>query len=145
MADSSGGVILVCIKRIFTDFDIDCEYAIVLSYRMVRGDKMIAQMWEPHQTSAFLNAAFIKLYIFLTGTVTGVALYLNIMGTFVKVGVTVLFYRTFRKVCDHMILSLMCVFFMAVSAKNSITQTSHTPNQLKTFKFLALDANIFVH
>ncbi len=26
-----------------------------------------------------------------------------------------------------------------------VTQTSHTPNQLKTFKFLALDANIFVH
>ena len=26
-----------------------------------------------------------------------------------------------------------------------LTQTSHTPNQLKTFKFLALDANIFVH
>ncbi|MEY8335851.1 hypothetical protein AALB53_22645 [Lachnospiraceae bacterium 47-T17] len=28
---------------------------------------------------------------------------------------------------------------------NLFTQTSHTPNQLKTFKFLALDANIFVH
>jgi len=29
--------------------------------------------------------------------------------------------------------------------KHYVTQTSHTPNQLKTFKFLALDANIFVH
>ena len=31
------------------------------------------------------------------------------------------------------------------NGKEFITQTSHTPNQLKTFKFLALDANIFVH
>ena len=98
------GVILVCIKRIFTDFDIDCEYAIALSYRMARGDKMIVQMWEPHQTSAFLNAIFIKIYLFLTGTVTGIALYLNIMGTLAKAGVAIVFYRTFRKICDHKIL-----------------------------------------
>lgn len=114
------GVILVCIKRIFTDFDIDCEYAIALSYRMARGDKMIVQMWEPHQTSAFLNAIFIKIYLFLTGTVTGIALYLNIMGTLAKAGVAIVFYRTFRKICDHKILFLMCSFFMTVCAKNSI-------------------------
>ncbi len=36
-------------------------------------------------------------------------------------------------------------FFLAARIQDRITQTSHTPNQLKTFKFLALDANIFVH
>lgn len=115
-----GGIILVSIKRIFTDFDIDCEYAIALSYRMVRGDHMIAQMWEPHQTSAFLNAVFIAIYLQVTGTTTGIALYLNVVGLAVKVGVTYVFYRTFRKFCNQYILFLMCSFFLTVNAKNSI-------------------------
>lgn len=114
------GVILVSIKRVFTDFDIDCEYAIAMSYRMARGDHMIAQMWEPHQTSAFFNAILIAIYLFFTGTTTGIALYLNVMGLAVKLGVAWLFYRTFRKFCDRDILFLMCAFFLTVNAKNYI-------------------------
>lgn len=114
------GVILANIKRVFLDFDVDCEYAIALSYRMARGDHMIAQMWEPHQTSAFLNAIFIKIYLLLTGTTTGIALYLNIVGLGAKLGVAYVFYRTFRKYCDSSILFFMCAFFMTVNAKNFI-------------------------
>lgn len=115
-----GGVVLVSIKRIFTDFNIDCEYAIALSYRMVRGDRMIAQMWEPHQTSAFLNAFFIAIYLLLTGTTTGIAIYLNAVGLAVKLGVAYLFYRTFVKYCNRDILFLMTSFFLTVNAKESI-------------------------
>lgn len=79
---------------------------------------MVTQMWEPHQTSAFLNAIFIKIYMALTGTTTGIALYLNIVGLGVKLGVTYIFYQTFRKYCDKNILFLMCSFFMTVNAKN---------------------------
>lgn len=114
------GVILVNIKRIFMDIGSDYEYAITQSYRMVRGDHMVAQMWEPHQTSAFLNAIFIKIYMALTGTTTGIALYLNIVGAGVKSGVVYIFYRTVRKYCDKNILFLMCAFFMAVNAKGFI-------------------------
>ena len=115
-----GGVILVSIKRVFTDFNIDGEYAIVLSYRMVRGDHMIAQMWEPHQTSAFLNAFFIAIYLWVTGTTTGIALYLNIVGLMAKLGVAYVFYRTFCKFCNRNILFLMTTFFLTVNAKESI-------------------------
>lgn len=114
-----GGVVLVNIKRIFTDFDIDCEYAIVLSYRMARGDSMISQMWEPHQTSAFMNAALIKLYLFLTGTNTGVALYLNAVGILARLGVAYVFHRSLEKYCDRTVLFFMCAFFLTVNAKNS--------------------------
>lgn len=114
----SVGVLLANIKRVFVDFDVDCEYALVQSYRLVRGDHMIAQMWEPHQTSAFLNAMFLKPYLALTGTTTGIALYLNIAGLGVKAAVAYLFYRTFRKVCERDILFFMCAFFMTVNAKN---------------------------
>lgn len=119
-ASYRGGVILVSIKRIFTDFDIDCEYAVALSYRMARGDQMIAQMWEPHQTSAFLNAFFIAVYLGLTGTTTGIVLYLNIVGLMAKLGVAYVFYRTFLKICNQNILFLMIAFFLTVNAKESI-------------------------
>lgn len=114
------GVILVNIKRMFVDFDTDYEYAIVQAYRMARGDRMIAQMWEPHQTSAFLNAVFIKLYLAVTGTTTGIALYLNLAGLGVKAGVAYAVYRTFRECCNRSILFFMCAFFMTVNAKNFI-------------------------
>lgn len=50
------GAVIVNVKKIFTDFMIDSEYAVALSYRLARGDEMFTQMWEPHQTSAFLGA-----------------------------------------------------------------------------------------
>lgn len=53
-----------------------------------------------------------------------------------------MFYRTFRKVCDHMILSLMCVFFMAVSAKNSIIL--EFSNMMIYFSVL-LFCSLFIH
>ena len=37
------------------------------------------------------------------------------------------------------------LFVIISDTDDTFTQTSHTPNQLKTFKFLALDANIFVY
>ncbi len=114
------GVVLVNIKRILIDFDTDFEYAITQSYRMVRGDHMLAQMWEPHQTSAFLNAIFIKIYLTVTGTTTGIALYLNVVGLGVKLAVAWAVWRTFRKYCDRTVLCFMCAFFLAVNAKNFI-------------------------
>lgn len=136
------GVLLVSIKRIFTDFNIDCEYAIALSYRMVRGDRMIAQMWEPHQTSAFLNAFFIAIYLLLTGTTTGIAIYLNAVGLAVKLGVAYLFYRTFRKYCNRDILFLMISFFLAVNAKESIIL--EFSNMMIYFSILLL-CTLFLH
>lgn len=113
-----GGIIFAGLKNIFTDFDMDCEYAIAMSYRMARGDHMVAQMWEPHQTSAFLNAFFIKIYLLLTGTTTGIVVYLNTIGLLVKSGVAVVFYQTFKKCCNNVLLILICTFFMLVNAKN---------------------------
>lgn len=113
-----GGVLLISIKRTFADFDIDSEFAIVMAYRMARGDNLITQMWEPYQTSAFLNAFFIRIYMLLTGTTTGIAVYLNAAGLLVKLGVAHVFYRTFRNDCNRDILFLICAFFMAVNAKN---------------------------
>lgn len=114
------GVILVNGKRIFMDFETDCEYAVAMSYRMARGDAMITQMWEPHQTSAFLNAVLIRLYLLFTGTATGIVLFLNLVGCAARGGVAWVFYRTFRKSCSKKVLFFCCVFFLTVNAKSSV-------------------------
>ena len=109
--------VLVNIKSIFTDFGIDSEYAITMSYRMLQGDRMFVEMWEPHQTSAFLCAALMKVYISLTGSLTGVVLYLHIMGLIIHGIVTSILYRTLRKQISFEITFLMCLFFFTVRPK----------------------------
>ena len=56
------------VKIIFFGFDIDEQYAVSMAYRLVQGDRMFLEMWEPHQTSAFFSAAFLWLYMQLFHT-----------------------------------------------------------------------------
>lgn len=112
------GSILVNIKKIFTDFNVDCEYAIAMSYRLAMGDHMFSQMREPHQTSAFLLAFFIKIWMQTVGTTTGIVLYLNVVSVIIKFLVVVFFYQTLKKYCDHRI-SLFTAFFLAVVTAKS--------------------------
>ncbi len=114
------GVFLVNIKRILIDFDLDCEYAIAMSYRLARGDKMFLEMWEPHQTSAFLQAIFIKLYLAISGTTVGLVLFLNVVGFVVLGAVTYFLYRTLKGYVDDRVLSFMALFFLAVRPKDFI-------------------------
>ena len=54
-----------CISFVFTNISYDAEYQLAMAYRFIKGDKMIVQMWEPHQTSAFLCTFFMKIYLLL--------------------------------------------------------------------------------
>lgn len=103
---------------------------------------MISQMWEPHQTSAFLNAFLIWIYMLITGTTTGIALYLNVVGLIVKLGVAYVFYRTFRKTCNQFLLFFMCSYFLTVNAKNYIIL--EFSNLMIYFSVLLL-CNLFLH
>ncbi|MCM1025812.1 MAG: hypothetical protein NC432_05225 [Roseburia sp.] len=111
------GSVLVNIKNIFTGFDLDAEYALVMSYRMVRGDRMFLQMWEPHQTSAFLSAALIWLYLTLFRTTTGIVVYMNLSGVILKGAVTLVLYRTLRKYANKKTLICLCVFYFTFNPK----------------------------
>lgn len=123
------GVILINIKRIFVDFSIDAEYAVTMSYRMAQGDHMFSEMWEPHQTSAFLNTLFIKLWLTITGTTTGLVIYLNIIGVIAKIGVNFFLYYTLKKYSDSKILFYISVFFLATSVKGFV-MLEHSNMQL---------------
>ncbi len=90
------GVIFLNIKKVFMDFSVDVEYAITMFYRLAMGDHMFSQMWEPHQTSAFLLAFFIKIWMSALGTTTGLVIYLNTVSLLVKSTVTLFFYKPLK-------------------------------------------------
>lgn len=89
------------VKNIFVGADSDEGYGIVLSYRLVMGDRLLLQMWEPHQTSAIFTALFTAPFIWLTGGGTFLNIYLRIIYFLIHGIVTVMVYRTFRACVLH--------------------------------------------
>lgn len=107
----------VCLKRIFADFDYDSGYAAAIGYRLIKGDRMFAEMWEPHQTSAFLCAFLEYIYIKLTGTTTGIILYLHVCGTVLKAFVAAFFCKALKKVFSPDTAFITSCIFMILSPK----------------------------
>ena len=89
--------VCLSIKYIFMDFGVDAEFQISMSYRLAQGDRMFTEMWEAHQMSTFLPALFIKVYLTLFHTTTGIVLYLQAIGTLLDWGIACLLYRTVNK------------------------------------------------
>lgn len=114
------GVILLNIKKVFMDFSVDVEYAITMSYRLAMGDHMFSQMREPHQTSAFLLAFFIKIWMSALGTTTGLVIYLNTVSLLIKSVTALFFYKTLKRYCDHKLALFMALFLAAAQAKTYI-------------------------
>lgn len=112
-----GGIALIMLEGIFVDYTVDSEYAIAQSYRMVRGDGLFLQMWEPHQTSAFLCAGLIWLWEKLTGSLTGVVLFLHGAGLILKAAVFVFLIRTLKGYLHSGSLAALGIVFLAISPK----------------------------
>lgn len=87
------GTVLAALKVIFFDYTMDEEYQIMMAYRNLEGDSLFREMWEPHQTSAFLCTWLMSVYKQVLGTYTGVLIYLRICTTFIQVGISYYLYR----------------------------------------------------
>lgn len=111
------GAILANLKSILSDYDIDIEYALVTSYRMLQGDRMFTQMWEPHQTSAFLTTFLMWIYHSLFGTWTGIVVYLHSMGVLLQGAVGILTYRVLSRRIQPFTAACMSIFFFAYRPK----------------------------
>jgi len=112
------GTILATIKLIFVDYTLDEEYQIVMAYRNLSGDHLFKEMWEPHQTSAFLCALFMGLFKMVTGTTTGIILYLRMVTTVIHGSLSYWVYRTFLKRIDKEYAFLLAMLFYNISPKN---------------------------
>ncbi len=112
------GSFLVNIKSIFMDHDIDVEYAVTMAYRLAAGERMFLDMWEPHQTSAFLCAIFIKIFDGLFHTTTGLVVYLNTCSFLLYGAGVYFFYRTIRDKVSSVVGYLIFLFLFTVRAKD---------------------------
>ena len=111
--------ILVCIKSIFTDFAFDNSYMVAMSYRHLSGDRMFLDMWEPHQTSAFLADGLMLVYRLIVPSLTGVVLFLQIVGTLLWIPTTVAAVKILGKYTDKLVACLIFVFFTVYKVKQS--------------------------
>lgn len=111
--------VCLSIKYIFMDFGIDAGFQVTMSYRLVKGDLLFREMWEPHQMSTFLTVPFIKIYLALFQTTTGIVLYLQTVGILIDWMVAYLLYRTAARylMCRESAFA-MAWFFVVVSPKD---------------------------
>ena len=111
--------LLVSVKSIFTDFGIDNAYQVAMSYRHLNGDRMLAQMWEPHQFSILFNDILMTLYYLVVPSLAGVAIFLQICGTVLYYLLALLLFRTLRGVMDFLTANLACMFLILFRAKQT--------------------------
>lgn len=107
--------VITALKILFAGYDIDEQYAVAMAYRMLKGDRLLTDMWEPHQTSGFLCALLMLPYLALFSTTTGIFLYLRFCGLLLH-GLTAIFlYRTLlcRFTPDYAFL-LGCIAFFTL-------------------------------
>lgn len=89
--------VVAAVNQLLIGFDIDEGYAVSMPFRLLQGDHLFVDMWEVHQTSALLPAAFLWLFYQVTGSTAYMVLYLRIVATLLHLGMTVLIYRKTRK------------------------------------------------
>lgn len=108
--------ILGMVKALFISSDIDEAYAVVQAYRLVQGDMLLLDMWEPHQLSAYLPAFFMKLYMNITRSTDYIVIFLRIVGMFIHIGLGIWLYKVARRYTSPlggMFLTLLHMNFLA--------------------------------
>lgn len=95
--------VLSCVKGIWISLDIDESYAVAMGYRLIRGDRLVIDMWEPHQFSAFMVAFFSAPYVWIRGNTDYLIIYLRTIGVLVHAGLGLIMYRQLSRTCDKAI------------------------------------------
>lgn len=114
-------IIAYTLKNLFVGADTDEGYGIMAGYRLAMGDRLLLEMWEPHQTSAIFTAVFIKLYLMLTGGVNYLNLFLRIVFFPIQAGISVFLYKTIRKTVpqiDETVAMLMGLLYYMTTPKS---------------------------
>lgn len=111
-------LLIASLSLIFTNVSYDAEYQLAMAYRIVKGDTMIKEMWEPHQTSAFLCAIIMKLFIMVTGSTTGIVLFTQIIGFTIRSLISFYLYKTLRKVTSQAPALIAAILYLIISPKD---------------------------
>ena len=91
------------IKSIFVGADIDEAYGVTLGYRLIQGDKLMWDMWEPHQTSAIFTALYIRLAMLFTGgTMNYITILLRVCFFLTQLGITLYLFKCFKECMPYL-------------------------------------------
>ncbi len=126
---------LATVKLCIISIGIDEEYAVTMAYRITAGDRMFLEIWEPHQTSGFLAAFLIRIFMTVTGTVEYLILFLRVAGACIQAVISLFLYRTLRKSFSEEAAFVASVFFYNTLPK--WIQTPEFANMLVWFATLA--------
>lgn len=94
------GSFAAVVKCIFVSLQMDEEYAISMSYRLIRGDRLLTQLWDPHQTSAFMIEFLLWIYIKIFQTTTYSVIFVRMAGVLMHLLVSLLLYKNFKRLID---------------------------------------------
>lgn len=111
--------LLATLKMIFAAVGLDEEYQLVMSYRNASGDKLFLNMWEPHQSSAFLCTLLLKPYLALFGS-TGLILYLRVWGTLFHLGISVYLNHVLKNIIEEKYAWLLALLYYNIIPKQII-------------------------
>ena len=104
---------------LFTGFVTDESYHIAMSMRHVNGDRLFMEMWEPHQTSAFLTAFLIKVFKSFSKDNTYLVLFLKGSGLLIHIIVSLVLYKVLREFIDKFYACIIGFVFFASTPKLS--------------------------
>ena len=103
-----------------------------MAYRLIRGEKMFVDLWDPHQTSAFLSAFLMWIFEGIFHSLTGVVVWLRVCGTLIHLGVSYMVFRVVNnfETCEHSFL--LATIYFNLLPKNSILPSG----LLRLFQFI---------
>ncbi len=113
-------VTLVCIYfRVFYGWDHDESYNILLAQRIADGKIIFKDMWDLHQTAAIFPALFIKIFMTVTGSTSGLAVFLRSISAVVQVLLALYSYKVFKKYYGQ-----KCAFGAAIVVANLLPRAT---------------------
>ena len=80
------------VKSVFISLDIDESYLVACAYRIAAGDRIFADMWEPHQLASLIPSLFVRAYMSVSGTTEGIVIFLRIVSVIIHICTGIVFY-----------------------------------------------------
>ncbi|WP_034445948.1 hypothetical protein [Butyrivibrio sp. AE2032] len=78
--------------RVLYGWDHDESYNILLAQKIADGKVLFRDMWDLHQTAAIFPALLCRLFVSITGSTEGIAVFLRAMACLVQIVLSVYFY-----------------------------------------------------
>ena len=112
--------VLAALKTVFVCVFVDEEYQVSMAIRLLGGEKMLSDLWDPHQTSVFLTEFLVWIYHLIFKTYDGVLIWCRFFGCLIHLFVS---YRIYRLLTDHLsreLSFLLGILYFDLLPKNTV-------------------------